>query len=50
MENIRGSIEVNKLADFQVLQEDIFQIDKEKIGDIRITMTICNGKVVYRAQ
>ena len=49
MENIRGSIEVNKVADFQVLGDDIFNIEKEKISEIPVVMTICDGQVVYEA-
>ena len=47
-EDIKGSIEVGKLADFVVLSEDIFQVDQSKIKDIRIEMTIFNGQIVYR--
>jgi len=47
MENVKGSIEPNKLADFQVLEEDIFEVNKEEISQIPVVMTICNGKVVY---
>lgn len=47
MDDVCGSIEVNKLADFQVLGEDIFSIDKDKIGTIPVVMTICGGKIVH---
>lgn len=49
MENICGSIEVNKLADFQILAEDIFTIEKDRIGNVPVVMTICGGKIVYAA-
>lgn len=49
MENVRGSIEINKVADFQILGEDIFECKKSEIGKIPIVMTICAGKVVYEA-
>ncbi|WP_213950936.1 amidohydrolase [Tepidanaerobacter syntrophicus] len=48
MDEVCGSIEVNKLADFQVLENDIFEIEENKIGDIPIVMTICDGKIVYK--
>jgi len=48
-ENLKGCIEVGKLADFTVLAEDIYQVPREKIGDIEVAMTIVNGKVAYRA-
>jgi predicted amidohydrolase YtcJ len=50
MEDIRGSIEVGKVADFQVLGEDIFTVPKEEIGKIPVIMTICDGKIVYEAE
>jgi len=50
MEEISGSIEVNKLADFAVLAEDIFHLPPHEIGQTPIAMTICGGKVVYQRQ
>jgi predicted amidohydrolase YtcJ len=49
MENIKGSIEVGKLADFCILGEDILTIDPHKIKDIPVLMTIVGGKIVYNA-
>jgi len=49
MENVRGSIETGKAADFQVLGEDIFECPKTEIGKIPVVMTICAGEVVYEA-
>jgi predicted amidohydrolase YtcJ len=49
MENIKGSIEKGKLADFCILDEDILSIEPERIKDIRILMTIVGGKIVYYA-
>jgi predicted amidohydrolase YtcJ len=48
-ENIKGSIEAGKLADFCVLDEDIMTVDPHKIKDINTLMTIVGGKVVYDA-
>lgn len=45
-EDIKGSIEIGKLADFVVLSEDIFKIKKDKIKDVEIEMTIFNGKIM----
>ena len=50
MEDVCGSIEVNKLADFQVLGADLFQTPAEEVGDVPVVMTICGGKVVYCAE
>ena len=46
-EDIKGSIEVEKLADFTILSDDLTQIPGNEILDIDVTMTIVNGKVVY---
>ena len=49
MENIRGSIEVGKYADFQVLDKDIFSVDYEEIGNINVLLTTLAGEIVYKA-
>lgn len=46
-ENIKGSIEIGKLADFIVLSDDILTIDPVKIKDAKVLMTIFDGKVIY---
>lgn len=48
-EKYRGSIEIGKVADFQVLGQDILTVDKEMIGQIPVVMTIVDGKIVYSA-
>lgn len=48
MEHVRGSIEIGKVADFQVLGRDIFTCPAEEIGQIPVNMTICGGKIVYQ--
>jgi predicted amidohydrolase YtcJ len=47
-EGIKGNIEPGKLADFAVLSDDPYRVPKEKIGDIKVEMTILGGKVVYQ--
>ncbi|MDP9161514.1 MAG: amidohydrolase [Acidobacteriota bacterium] len=48
-EAIKGSITPGKLADFVVLSDDLFIMDKEKIKDIQIVRTVVGGSTVYRA-
>jgi hypothetical protein len=46
-ENLKGSIQTGKLADFTVLGRDLFEVPKEEIRDIVVEMTILGGEVVY---
>jgi predicted amidohydrolase YtcJ len=48
-EAIKGSITPGKLADFVVLSEDLFTVDKAKIKDIKIVRTVVGGAAVYEA-
>lgn len=48
-ENIKGSLEPGKLADIAVLSRDIFHIDPVEIQNIRVELTICDGRIVYDA-
>jgi predicted amidohydrolase YtcJ len=48
-EAIKGSITPGKLADFVVLSDDLFTIDKDKIKDIQIVRTVVGGSTVYQA-
>jgi predicted amidohydrolase YtcJ len=48
-EAIKGSITTSKLADFVVLSDDLFTVDKEKIKDIEIVRTVVGGTTVYQA-
>jgi predicted amidohydrolase YtcJ len=47
--NIRGSIEVGKMADFTVVDRDILAIDPEQIPATKVLKTIVGGEVVYEA-
>lgn len=47
-ENIKGSIEVGKLADLIVLSDDILAIDPVKIKDAEVIMTVFDGKIIYK--
>ena len=46
-EELKGSVEDGKLADFVVLSEDILEIEPDKIQDIEVEMTFMGGKLVY---
>jgi predicted amidohydrolase YtcJ len=48
-EAIKGSIAPGKLADFVVLSDDLFTVDKEKIKDLQIARTVVGGTTVYKA-
>ncbi|WP_020528940.1 amidohydrolase [Flexithrix dorotheae] len=47
-EDIKGSIEVGKLADFTVFSKDIMTVPEGEILDTEILYTILNGKVAYQ--
>jgi predicted amidohydrolase YtcJ len=48
-EKIKGSIEPGKLADMVVLDEDILTINPVNIKDVKVVMTIMDGKIIYNS-
>ena len=48
-EKSEGSIEAGKLADFIVLDRDLFRIEPSEIGKTRVLLTVVGGKVVYES-
>lgn len=48
-EGKKGSIRNGKYADFTVLDKDVFSVPEEEIKDIKVCMTVLDGKVVYEA-
>ncbi len=46
-QEIKGSIEIGKLADLTVLSDDYFSIPEEEIRNIRSILTIVGGRGVY---
>ena len=47
-ENIKGSIEPGKHADFAVLDRDILSIPAEEIKEMQVEMTIVGGDIVFQ--
>jgi predicted amidohydrolase YtcJ len=47
-ENVKGSIEPGKMADFAVLNENPLTVPEDHLKDIQVDMTIVDGKVVYQ--
>ena len=48
--NDLGSIEVGKLANLAVLDQNLFDIKPDKIGETKMNMTVFEGKIVFEAQ
>ena len=46
-EDVKGSIESGKLADFIMLSEDIFAIPAADTPKAKVLMTVVNGRIVY---
>lgn len=49
-DDIKGSIEPGKLADFCILDEDILTAEAGTIKDIPVLMTVVDGKIVYNSK
>lgn len=48
-DKIKGSIEVGKFADMTALSDNIFTIPKTALKDVKASMTVVGGRVVYKA-
>jgi predicted amidohydrolase YtcJ len=46
-ENIKGSLEKGKLADFVVLEKDLTTIDPVDIWDVKVLRTVVGGQTVF---
>jgi len=49
-EDIKGSLQVGKLADIVVLSKDIFTIPEEEILNTDVVYTILGGKIIYSSE
>jgi predicted amidohydrolase YtcJ len=47
-ENVKGSIEIGKLADLVVLSDDIMSCPEKRIEQMDVLLAIVSGRVVYR--
>ena len=47
-ENKVGSIEVGKLADFVILDRNIFDINVNTINQTKVMMTVFDGTIIYQ--
>lgn len=46
-DDIKGTLEIGKLADLVILSDDILTVDAAKIRDVKVMTTIMDGKVVF---
>ena len=46
-EDRRGTIEVGKFADFTILSDNLSKIKPDEIRNVKVEMTIVDGKIVY---
>ena len=44
-----GTLEAGKWADIAVLDGNVFKAPIESIRDIKVCLTICDGKIVFSA-
>lgn len=47
-EEIKGSIEVGKLADLVILNDSILRINPNQIKDLKVETTIIDGEIIYQ--
>ena len=49
-EQVKGTISVGKLADLVLLSRDIFKIDPNEIENVKVVLTMVDGRLVYEAR
>lgn len=50
MDDRKGTLSTGKLADVVILNRDIFKIDPKEIENVKVVMTIVDGRVVYEVR
>src|SRR6267378_4273617 len=48
-QRVEGSLEPGKLADFILLDRDLFRIEPSEIGKTEVLITVVGGKIVYQS-
>ena len=46
---IRDRLEAGKLADIAVLDGDVFTMPNEQVKDVKVALTISDGRIVHKA-
>ena len=49
-DDMTGSIEVGKYADFIIVNQDLLAVDPHRIGTTKVLLTVVGGRETYRAQ
>ena len=49
-EDIKGTIEVGKLAALTIFSKDIMQVPEKEILEAQVIKTIVNGKIVFEGK
>lgn len=49
-DQVKGSLTPGRLADLVLLDGDIFKVDAAKLDQVKVTMTMVDGKLVYEAK
>jgi predicted amidohydrolase YtcJ len=48
-EDVKGTIEPGKLADFVILSDDILSVPEDRIKDLQALATFVDGRLVYKS-
>ncbi|MCR4632699.1 MAG: amidohydrolase family protein [Erysipelotrichaceae bacterium] len=49
-EEISGTLKVGKKADIAVIDGDLFHTPIDKVRDLKVCLTLCDGKIVYQGE